>query len=260
MKIATWNINGMRARLDFVLHWLRARQPDIVGLQELKLTEDQFPYDALSELGYHAVVVGQKAWNGVAVLSREPAELVHAGLPGQDELGARLVCVRVADMAFTTAYCPNGKSTSHPDFLRKLGWFDALIGQLGTLSEVAGASAGAVLCGDFNLCPTPLDSYNEDLLRGSIFHTDAERERYQRILDHGFVDLFRAAHPEERAFSWWDYRGGAFHKRQGLRIDFVLGTADIAARTERVEIDRTYRKKHDGLTASDHAPVIAELR
>jgi exodeoxyribonuclease-3 len=256
MRIATWNINGMKARLDFLLHWLRERAPDVVGLQELKMTDDQFPHLALSALGYRAVIYGQKAWNGVAVLSREPAEVVQAGLPGQDEWGARFLTVSVAGLLFTTVYCPNGKSTSHPDFPRKLAFLDVLSEHFATHLDPA---RDAVVCGDFNLCPAPLDSWAEDLLAGSIFHTDAERARFRRLLACGLVDLYRHRYPDTQSFTWWDYRGGAFHKRQGLRIDLLLGTPGVAARVRSVEIDREYRKKKDGLTASDHAPVFADL-
>jgi exodeoxyribonuclease-3 len=256
MRIATWNINGMRARIDLLLHWLRARAPDVVGLQELKMTGEQFPHDALRALGYQAVIHGQKAWNGVAVLSREPAEVGQAGLPGQDEMGARFLTVNVAGLTFTTIYCPNGKSTDHPDFPRKLAWLDVLAEHFASLLA---PGAPAVVCGDFNVCPAAIDSWAEDLLAGRIFHTEAERSRFRRLLDCGFVDLFRAKYPDTQAYTWWDYRGGAFHKRQGLRIDLLLGTPGVAGRVRSVEIDREYRKKLDGLTASDHAPVLADL-
>lgn len=256
MRIATWNINGMRARLDLLLHWLRARAPDLVGLQELKMTDEQFPHEPLRALGYRALIHGQKAWNGVAVLVREPLEgrVVQAGLPGQDEMGARFLTVAVDDLIFTTLYCPNGKSTDHADFPRKLAWMDALIEHVG-----CDLGPAAVVCGDFNVCPAAIDSWAEDLLSGRIFHTEAERARMQRLLGCGLVDLFRAKYPDTQAYTWWDYRGGAFHKRQGLRIDLLLGTPAVAGRVRNVEIDREYRKKQDGLTASDHAPVLADL-
>jgi exodeoxyribonuclease-3 len=256
MRIATWNVNGLRARQDFLLHWLRARQPDVVGLQELKLADDHFPRSAFEEVGYTAVLHTQKAWNGVAILSRKPAEPIQQGLPGQEELGARLVTARVEDLLFTTVYCPNGKTVGHEDYPRKLAWLDALLAHF---ESSADPGAAAILCGDFNLCPGPLDSYDEEGLRGHIFHTDAERERFQKLLDWGFRDVFREKHPESRAYSWWDYRGGAFHRGLGLRIDLLLATRPALARVRAVEIDRDYRKKKDGLTASDHAPVIADL-
>jgi exodeoxyribonuclease-3 len=256
MLVATWNINGLRARMDFLLHWLRSRQPDVVGLQELKLEDDKFPHAELEQIGYHSLTHGQKSWNGVAVLSRSPAEVLQVGLPGQEAFGARLLTAAVGDLVFTTLYCPNGKSLGHEDYPRKLAWFDSLAAHV----EDAHDSTGhGVLCGDFNICPEALDSWNEAGLAGHIFHTDEERKRHRRLLDWGYVDLFRRLHPEEQKFSWWDYRAGAFHKNMGLRIDLVLGTHSVAERTTRVEIDREYRKKKDGLTASDHAPVLAEL-
>ena len=252
MKITTWNINGLRARLDYVLHWLKSRSPDLVGLQELKLTDDQFPHDVFEAAGYFALTHGQKAWNGVAVLSREKAQVVQRGLPGQDELGARLLTASLSGLSFTTLYCPNGKSTDHADYPLKLAWFDALARHL---SE----SRPDIVCGDFNICPGPLDSWNEEDFRDGIFHTDAERSRFQALLDLGYVDVFRRLHPESVVFSWWDYRGGAFHKKQGLRIDMLLALSEVASRVKEVEIDRDYRKKQEGLTPSDHAPVTLEL-
>lgn len=256
LRVATWNINGLRARYDFLCHWLRARRPDLVGLQELKLEDEHFPHDELAAEGYHAVTHGEKAWNGVAVLARSPVEVVQRGLPGQEALGARLLTARAGDVLFTTVYCPNGKHTGHEDFPRKLAWFDHLAGHLEASQR---PDQPAVLCGDFNLCPTGLDSWNEERLHGSIFHTDEERRRFRRLLDWGWVDVYRRLHPERQAFSWWDYRGGAFHRGMGLRIDFVLATEPLAGRAESTEIDRDYRKKKDGLTASDHAPVYADL-
>ncbi|MCP3982184.1 MAG: exodeoxyribonuclease III [bacterium] len=256
MRIATWNVNGLRSRLDFVLHWLRARQPDLVGLQELKLTPEQFPREPIEQLGYRIAVHGQKGWNGVAVLSRTPLEVTQQGLPGQEDFGARLLTVSAADLSFTTIYCPNGKQVSHDDFPRKLAWLEALAAHF---AERHSPDAPVVLCGDFNVVPAALDSWNEELFHGRIFHTDEERARFRALLDWGFVDLFREKHPDEQKFSWWDYRGGAFHRGQGLRIDLLLGTRALLPRIRSIETDRDYRKKKDGLTASDHAPVIADL-
>ncbi len=256
MRIATWNINGMRARLDFILHWLDARSPDVVGLQELKLEDKDFPRAELEAAGYHCVTHGQKSWNGVAILSRQEATVTVQGLPGEEDFGARLITADVEGISFTTIYCPNGKSVDHDDFPRKLAWFDSLRGHF---SERHDPATSTVLCGDFNICPAPIDSWNEEALNGHIFHTDEERRRLQEIQDWGFVDLYRHLEPTTQFFSWWDYRAGAFHRNHGLRIDLLLGSAAIVARTRSVEVDREYRKKKDGLIASDHAPVIAEL-
>jgi exodeoxyribonuclease-3 len=256
MRIATWNVNGLRARIDFVLHWLEARQPDIVGFQELKLTDEQFPADVFEKLGYTPLVYGQKSWNGVAILSRSPARLVQRGLPGEDDFGARLVTARIEDLVFTTVYCPNGKTLGHDDYPKKLAWYESLLAHLSSQHD---SSSAEVLCGDFNIVPHAIDGWDEPGHAGHIFHTDAERERFQALIDWGFRDLFREKNPDLEAFSWWDYRGGAFHRRQGLRIDLILGTAKVLERVREVTIDRDYRKKKDGLTASDHAPVIVDL-
>lgn len=256
MRVATWNINGLRARFDFVLHWLRARQPDIVGIQELKVDDEKFPYDELEAEGYHAAVHSQKAWNGVAILSRLPISIRQKGLPGQEDFGARLISADVDGLSFTTVYCPNGKNVEHPDYPRKLAWFDALADYL---EDRRSPSDPTILCGDFNICPSPLDTWNEPRLEGKIHHTPAERARFQRFLDWGLVDVFRERFPDDRRFSWWDYRAGSFHKNEGMRIDLMLASPTVRDRVREVTIDRDYRKKKEGLIASDHAPVIADL-
>ena len=255
MRVATWNVNGLRSRLDFVKIWLRERKPDLVALQELKLEDDQFPREEFEAEGYFAAVHGQKAWNGVAVLARERPEVLQRGLPGQEELGSRLLTARVGELSFTSVYCPNGKSVEHEDFARKLAWFESLADHLEGSSAAAGP---AIVCGDFNICPQAIDSYNEAGKAGKIFHTQRERRVFQSLLDLGFADLYRQLHPQRQAFSWWDYRAGAFHKNQGLRIDFLLGSDQLPG-VSATEIDRDYRKKQEGLTPSDHAPVWADL-
>lgn len=256
MRIATWNINGLNARLPFVEHWLAAREPDIVGLQELKMVDEKFPHLAFEAAGYKAVTHGQKSWNGVAVLSKEEVEVVERGLPGQEAFGSRYLHVKTGDLDFITVYCPNGKTLTHDDYPRKLAWYDTLAEHI---ANVLDPNRPAILCGDFNICPTALDTWNEEAHAGEIFHTDEERARLNSLIDWGFTDVYRALHPDTQAFSWWDYRGGAFHKKQGLRIDFVLATKPALDRVTSTEIDRDYRKKKDGLSASDHAPVMADL-
>lgn len=256
MRVATWNINGIRARLDFIRHWLDHRKPDVVALQELKTSDDDFPYLDVKSTGYHAACYCEKGWNGVAFFSRERPETVHQGLSGEQESGARLIDVKVHGLRFINVYCPNGKHIEHSDFPLKLRWFDSLASYLADRCQ---PDEALILGGDFNICPTPLDSWNEEELKGKIFHTKEERSRFDQLLKWGLIDLFRAQHPDLKAFSWWDYRAGAFHRNHGLRIDFLLATRPLAERLERVEIDREYRKKKNGLTASDHAPVWADL-
>jgi exodeoxyribonuclease-3 len=261
--VATWNVNSLGARLEFVLQWLRLRKPDVVCVQELKLEDAAFPHQALEQDGYAAFTHGQQAWNGVGVLVRKErfpdgAEVIQRGLPGQEEAGARLVSVRLGDLLATSVYVPNGKTVQHPDFQKKLGWLEALAADL---ERVHAAHDGPTLVGgDFNLCPEDLDSWAPDDLRGHIFHTDQERERWRDLIGRGhLVDLFRALHPEERTFTWWDYRAGCFHKNQGLRIDFLLGNVATREKTTSVMVDREWRKKKGDLTPSDHAPVVAEI-
>ncbi len=255
MRIATWNVNGLRARIDFMKLWLADRQPDVVGLQELKTPTEEFPHEEFEALGYTTHVHGQKSWNGVAILSRLPMQHLHSGLPGEDDWGARLITSEIdGKLEFTTVYCPNGKSVGHEDYPNKLRWYDSLNQHWQNSDHPA-----RVLCGDFNIVPTPQDSWRHEAGDGDIFHTPDERQRLNTLLDQGLTDLFRHKYPDSGEFSWWDYRGGAFHRKQGLRIDFILGTGPVVAATADVMIDRDFRKKQDGLTASDHAPVIADL-
>ena len=257
MRVATWNVNGLRARLEFVLAWLEERKPDVVGLQELKMTDEQFPIDTFHDAGYRVHTHGQKAWNGVAILTRSEAELVQSGLPGQDDFGARLITAQVDGLHFTTVYCPNGKNLEHDDYPRKLAWFDSLSEHLRSSGD---PGRDEIICGDFNICPTDLDSWNPEGNKEAIFHTTAERERLMALDTYGMTDLFRKLHPEEQAYSWWDYRGGSFHRGHGLRIDFIYGTPSVQERVDAVTIDRDWRKKRGDLKASDHAPVYCDLR
>nr|VFJ99007.1 MAG: exodeoxyribonuclease-3 [Candidatus Kentron sp. LFY] len=262
MRIATWNINGLRARKDYLLRWLAERQPDVVGLQELKMTDEAFPAEVFEEIGYRVATHGQKAWNGVAILSRRPMEITGVGLPGEEAFGARLIGADIdtgsGALSFTTVYVPNGKDTSHEDFPRKLIWLDALANHAETH---IGTRQKAILCGDFNICPAPIDSWRGEAANGQIFHTDEERQRFGRFCAPpcGLVDIYRERFPYEQTFSWWHYRAGAFPKGHGLRLDFLLATPELYADLDSVTIDREYRKKQDGSTPSDHAPVVAEF-
>ncbi len=259
IRVATWNVNGLRARLDFIKLWLEARQPNVVGLQELKTPTEDFPHDVFADLGYSALVHGQKSWNGVAILTNLPADATQVGLPGEDAWGARLITAQVAagdvnGFEFTTVYCPNGKTLEHDDFPRKLSWYDSLKAHWS-----GGDHPRRVLCGDFNIVPAPIDTWRGESGDGNIFHTLEERATMGELLAGGLTDLYRHRYPDGGEHSWWDYRGGAFHRKQGLRIDFVLGTDALVSRLHDVVIDRDFRKKQAGLTASDHAPVYADL-
>ena len=256
MRIATWNINGVRARLEYVLCWLKDRKPDLVAFQELKAQDENMPFETFQDCGYHVACHGQKGWNGVAVLSRSPIEQVERGLPGQHANGARVITATVEGLSFTSVYCPNGKDIDHSDYGMKLEWFDALASHC---AKLASFGERVVVCGDFNIVRAPIDSHLGEEGTGRIFHTAEERDRMQALLDVGFLDLFRELNPDKQAFSWWDYRAGSFQRGMGLRIDLILGTQGVRERTGSVTIDRDYRKKVKGLTASDHCPVFADL-
>mgnify|MGYP000307950257 CR=1 FL=1 len=187
--------------------------------------------------------------------SKLPLETRQIGLPGQDDFGSRLITATIDDrLLFSTVYCPNGKTVEHADYQGKLGWYDDL-----TQHWQAEYELPAILCGDFNIVPEPLDTWRGASGDGGIFHTAAERKAMQRLLDKNLIDLYRNQYPEEQAFTWWDYRGGAFHRKHGLRIDFLLANQLGVQAAKDVIIDRDYRRKIDGLTASDHAPVYADL-
>ncbi len=256
MRIATWNINGVRARIDYVKIWLESRQPDLVGFQEIKATEENFPAEAFEELGYQVHVHGQKSWNGVAFASKADVEVTQLGLPGREDNGARLIAGDFGDLSYATVYCPNGKNIDHADFQMKLEWFGALRDFCETQIE---SGKDFLIGGDYNICATAADSHHGADGDGEIFHTVEERDVLSKLFDLGLTDLFRNKYPDSDAFSWWDYRAGGFQRNLGLRIDLLLGTQGIVSRTSEVVIDRDFRKKQEGLTASDHAPVYVDL-
>jgi len=256
--LATWNVNGIRARSQRLAEWLAERKPDVVCLQELKITEEEFPHLELRASGYHAVLSGQRGWNGVAVLAREAPELVLRALPGAEDHGARFVVAKTCGIEVASVYVPNGKSKDHPDFKMKLAWLESLVRHLDSRSN---RDAPLLVGGDFNVCPTDLDSYGGSRFHGQVHHTDEERALIARLHEAGLVDLYRHKYPDSVGYSWWDYRGGAFHRKEGMRIDILFGTPSLAARIVDVVVDRDYRKKGktSGAVPSDHAPVMATL-
>jgi exodeoxyribonuclease-3 len=258
MRLATWNINGIRARSLRLTEFLAERQPDVVCLQELKITEEEFPHLELRGAGYHAVLAGQQGWNGVAVIAKERPEVILRELPGAADLGARFIVARVGAMDIASVYVPNGKSVKHPDYQVKLGWLERLATHIESRPD---KDAPLLLGGDFNVCWTDLDTYGGARFRGHVHHTDEERARIDRLREAGLVDLFRTRYPDDPGFSWWDYRAGSFHKKEGMRIDLLLATPTIVKRLKDVRVERDYRKKGkpSGSIPSDHAPVMAEI-
>jgi exodeoxyribonuclease-3 len=255
--VATWNINGIRARIQRLQEWLSERKPDVVCLQELKIVEDEFPHLELRAAGYQAVISGQPGWNGVAVLAKDRPEVISRELAGAGEAGARFIVAHVAGMDVTSVYIPNGKELGHSDYKMKLRWLESLAVHLESRAD---KNAPLLVGGDFNVCWTPLDSYGGVRFEGRIFHTPDERRMLDRIRDSGLVDLFRKKYPDTAGFSWWDYRAGCFHKGEGMRLDLLFATEPIAKRMTDVFVERDYRKKSKaGAIPSDHAPVVAVL-
>jgi exodeoxyribonuclease-3 len=256
--LATWNVNGIRARSQRLQEWLAERQPDVACLQELKIVEEDFPHLELRAAGYHAVLAGQPSWNGVAVIAKERPEVVTRALPGAEPgAGARFIAAKVAGIEVASVYVPNGKTVTHTDYGMKLRWLGALAAHVESRAD---KSAPLVLGGDFNVCWTALDSYGGVRFEGRIFHTKEERALVDRIQASGLTDLFRKKYPDTAGFSWWDYRAGCFHKNEGMRIDLLFATEPVASRLKDVYVDRDYRKKSKaGAIPSDHAPVVAVL-
>jgi exodeoxyribonuclease-3 len=254
MKLATWNVNSIRAREERLVRWLSATKPDVVCLQELKVVEEQFPLLALRSLGYYAAVHGQKTYNGVAILSRaEPGEVERGFGDGGDDSQARLVAARVEDLRVISAYVPNGQEVGSEKWTYKLEWLRRLRAWLDRRFR---PTDRIVLCGDFNVAPEARDVWDPAAWEASVlFHPEA-RAALESVRAWGLVDAFRLHHQAPGFYTWWDYRMLAFPKNQGLRIDHVLVSEPVAATCSAAIIDRNERK---GKQPSDHAPVVVEL-
>jgi exodeoxyribonuclease-3 len=258
MKIATWNVNSLTARLQHVLDWLAANPVDVLGLQELKCIDEKFPFDALKEAGYAAQAFGQRTYNGVALLSRGPLAEVQRNIPGLDDESARVIAATLpsadGDIRIVNAYFVNGQEPGSDKFAYKMRWLDAL--QAWVQAELA-QHPRLVLMGDFNIAPEDRDSHDPVGLAGTIHHTDEERAHFQALIGLGLTDAFRLFEHPPKTFSWWDYRMLGFQKNRGLRIDHVLVSAALKDRVEACAIDRAPRK---WTKPSDHAPVVLSLK
>ena len=250
MRIATWNVNSLRVRLPQLLAWLGSSAPEVVALQETKLTDDAFPASDLLAAGYHSVWSGQKTYNGVAILARADLSDVVRDMPGYDDPQRRVLAASVDGVRVIDLYVPNGQSVGSDKFHYKLGWLRALRSWL--RRELATYERLVVL-GDFNIAPEDRDVHDPAAWVGSVHVSPEEREALQATLDLGLVDVFRRFEQPPRSFSWWDYRAGAFHRNHGLRIDLLLASAALAERCTACTIDREPRRVE---RASDHTPVI----
>ncbi|HTJ41791.1 MAG TPA: exodeoxyribonuclease III [Kofleriaceae bacterium] len=251
LKIATWNVNSIRARHDRVVAWLAAEQPDVLCMQEIKVEDAGFPRDSIEAAGYQCVLVGQRTYNGVAIASKLPLTDVTIGLDdGVDDDEKRFIIASVGDVRVASIYVPNGGGGAER-FEYKLEWLARLRRWLDTHAD---PSKPLALCGDFNVAPEDRDIHDPKKWEGAVLCTPEERAALANVRAWGFEDVFRKHHSEPGFFSWWDYRGVSFFKDQGLRIDHVWATPALASRSIDCTIDRAARK---GQNASDHAPVTA---
>jgi exodeoxyribonuclease-3 len=254
MKLATFNVNSIRARLGRLIEWLRRQSPDVVCLQETKVADELFPREPIEDEGYNVITYGQRTYNGVAILSRLPVEAVVRGFPEDGpDTERRLLGCNVGDLMVLNLYVPNGQAVGAPRFLYKLEWLRRL---RRLLDDEYDAREKLVLTGDFNITFDDRDVFDPQGLRETLHCSTPERETLRYVMEFGLHDALRRHHEEPGIYTWWDYRAGALPRNQGLRIDHFLVSAAALAACTGVTVDREERAQRG---ASDHAPVIAEF-
>lgn len=252
-KIATWNVNSLKVRLEQVLAWLERQQPDVLALQETKSTDANFPVEAISAAGYQVSYRGQKTYNGVATLAKGPLETLAGEIPGYADAERRVLAVKRRDITVLNLYVPNGAEVESAKYRYKLEWFSKLHPFVKTLQE---ENERLVILGDFNIAPADEDVHDPEEWRGSVLVSEPERAEFQKLLAHGFEDCFRLFEQDTKRFSWWDYRAAAFRRNRGLRIDHILASKALAGLCRACYIDPAPRRLD---RPSDHAPVVAEF-
>ena len=252
MKIATWNVNSIRVRLQMVLDWMVQSQPDVLCLQEIKVTDELFPIDSFEALGYRVAVSGQRSYNGVAIISKQEINGLQTEFPHYDAEGQkRLIAATIGRMRVVNIYVPNGSAPDSPKFVYKLEFIRQLHSYLKHHHEPREL---LVLVGDFNVAPEARDVYDAEEMEGEIGFHPQERAALAELLSWGFEDVFRRHHQERGLYSWWDYRAGAFRRDMGLRIDHIWATIPLAALSVESGMDREQRAL---VKPSDHVPVWA---
>ena len=267
MRIATWNVNSLKARLEKVMWWLERAQPDVLLLQETKLADSDAPAGAFRAAGYELAHHGEGRWNGVAIASRcgidgvvtnfgQPLRRGETADVGDDEplAEARMIAARCGGVRVVSVYAPNGRAVGSPFYDAKLAWFDR---HARWLAEAADPAEPLVLGGDFNVAPEDVDVWDPRACHGGTHVSPLEREAFARLCRWGLIDAYRLHHPEPGRYTWWDYRAGNFHKNYGMRIDHLLATRTLVQRTVFAEIDREARKGKP--LPSDHAPLVIDV-
>ncbi|MBM3532150.1 MAG: exodeoxyribonuclease III [Alphaproteobacteria bacterium] len=254
MKIATWNVNSVKARSAHLMRWLGAFKPDIVMLQELKCVTEDFPVLDVKALGYNAVAVGQKTYNGVALLSTKPIDVVANRLAGDEgDVQARYLEADIDGLRVASIYLPNGNPTGTEKFTYKLAWMDRLAARA---SELLATEKPVVLAGDYNVCPTDIDCYSPEAFVDDALCRPESRGRFRALVNTGYTDTIRALNPTEHLYTYWDYQAGAWQRDLGLRIDHLLLSPQAADRLVNAGVDKKPRGEEK---ASDHTPAWCEL-
>lgn len=253
MKLATWNVNSLRVRLPHVLDWGAKAAPDLLALQETKVTDDKFPREQIEAAGWSLQYAGQPTYNGVAVLARTPLERLADALPDFEDPSRRLLAVRAGSVVLVNIYVPNGQSVDSDKYAYKLAWLEALTNYLRQLLD---EHEEVVVVGDYNIAPEDRDVHDPAAWEGKVLVSEPEREAFRGLLALGFEDGFRCFEQPPESYSWWDYRQAGFRRNLGLRIDHVLLSPALAKRCTAVSIDREPRTWE---RPSDHTPVVAEF-
>ena len=253
MQIATWNVNSLKVRLEQLLAWLKSDGPDVVCLQETKLDDPKFPVEAIEAAGYQVAFSGQKAYNGVAIVSRAPCSEIVRGIPGYADEQKRVIAATVGSIRVVDAYIPNGQSIDSDKYRYKLDWLGAFTGWL---SQEVERHPEIAVVGDFNIAPESRDVHDPKAWEGKVLCSEPEREAFEALIGLGFVDSFRLFDQPKNTFTWWDYRLNGFKRGMGLRIDHILLSPALAKRCQRVSIVKEMRALE---RPSDHAPVVAHI-
>ena len=253
MKLVTWNVNSLNVRAPQVLEWLQQEQPDVLCLQETKIQDHKFPYDALQEIGYNAVHLGQKTYNGVAIISRHPIEDVQFDIPNFEDEQKRVVAATIEGIRIICVYIPNGQSVGSDKYQYKLNWLNALIAyiekQLSIYPQLA-------LLGDYNIAPEDRDVHDPTAWKDSVLVSEPERDAFKQLIQLGLHDSFRLFEQPEKLYSWWDYRMMAFRRNMGMRIDHILISTPLVKLAKVSWIDKAPRQLE---RPSDHTPVVLAL-